>query len=271
MKEKIYSTTKGDIHYFVNDLKENRLTLVMLPGLTADHRLFESQVEYFKDDYNILVWDAPGHNTSRPFILDFDLFDKATWLHEILEKEKLDNVIIIGQSMGAYVGQTYLEKYHRSLKGFVSIDSAPLQRKYTTSIEIWLLERMEPIYKLYPWKTLVKQGSEGVAYSEQGIKLMKDMMETYSDNPSYYAKLVGHGYQMLASAYKKDLEYKIDCPAILICGEKDKAGSTRSYNKRWNKQTNIPLYWIKDAGHNSNTDKPDEINKIIESFVSNIK
>lgn len=29
------------------------------------------------------------------------------------------------------------------LKGFISIDSAPLQRKYVTGIEIWLLKRME--------------------------------------------------------------------------------------------------------------------------------
>ncbi|MBQ1691147.1 MAG: alpha/beta hydrolase [Firmicutes bacterium] len=28
-------------------------------------------------------------------------------------------------------------------------------------------------------------------------------------------------------------------------------------------------YWIEDAGHNSNTDKPDIINGLIESFLEN--
>ena len=27
--------------------------------MTADHRLFDKQVEYFEGKYNIIVWDAP--------------------------------------------------------------------------------------------------------------------------------------------------------------------------------------------------------------------
>ena len=31
----------------------------------------------------------------------------------------------------------------------------------------------------------------------------------------------------------------------------------------------ITLHWIEDAGHNSNTDKPEKINGLIESFLEN--
>ena len=41
------------------------------------------------------------------------------------------------------------------------------------------------------------------------------------------------------------------CPALLICGEKDHAGSCIRYNKAWHKKTGIRLEWIKDAGHNA--------------------
>ena len=41
--------------------------------------------------------------------------------------------------MGGYVGQAYAQTYPEKLKGFVSIDSAPLQRKYMTKPELWLL------------------------------------------------------------------------------------------------------------------------------------
>ena len=47
MKEKIDKTALGDIHYWVNILDKNAVTLVLLPGLTADHRLFEKQIHYF--------------------------------------------------------------------------------------------------------------------------------------------------------------------------------------------------------------------------------
>ena len=59
-------------------------------------------------------------------------------------------------------------------------------------------------------------------------------------------------------------------PSLLICGTKDHAGSCISYNRAWHQKTKIPLKWIEGAGHNSNTDKPEIINSLIEEFLSNI-
>ena len=74
MKENIYKTPCGDIHYFVEkQAKDDKIQLVFLPGLTADHRLFEKQIEYFEGKYKVFVWDAPGHAASWPFSFDFTL------------------------------------------------------------------------------------------------------------------------------------------------------------------------------------------------------
>ena len=44
MREKTWETPCGTIHYWINDrIDDRKLTLVFLPGLTADHRLFEKQ------------------------------------------------------------------------------------------------------------------------------------------------------------------------------------------------------------------------------------
>ena len=52
MIEKTYETPSGIIHYWTNDAVESsQNALIFLPGLTADHRLFEKQIEYFKDTY----------------------------------------------------------------------------------------------------------------------------------------------------------------------------------------------------------------------------
>ena len=67
MTENSYKTPCGCIHYFVNIIDKQKITLVFLPGLTADHRLFEKQIEYFEKKQNVLVWDAPSHALSRPF------------------------------------------------------------------------------------------------------------------------------------------------------------------------------------------------------------
>ena len=271
MTEKIFQTQCGMIHYWISEkVEKEKQSLIFLPGLTADHRLFDKQIEYFEDKYNVFVWDAPGHASSWPFTFEFTLMDKARWLDDILRKEEICNPIIIGQSMGGYVGQAYAEAFPDKLKGFVSVDSAPLQRKYLTFAELWLLKRMEPVYRYYPWKSLLKSGTNGVATSEYGRELMCDMMMVYDGDQTRYAKLSGHGFKILAEAIEKELPYEIKCPALLICGEKDHAGSCIRYNKAWHKNTGIRLEWIKDAGHNSNTDQPEIINGLIEEFVNEI-
>ena len=61
MNEKCFRTPCGDIRYWINSVDPARKSLVFLPGLTAGHRLFDKQVAYFQDTYNVLTWDAPGH------------------------------------------------------------------------------------------------------------------------------------------------------------------------------------------------------------------
>lgn len=268
---KEYCTNCGRIHYWISDcIEKTDISLIFLPGLTADHRLFNKQIEYFENRHNLFVWDAPGHAASWPFKLDFNLMDKARWLEEILKKEGLEKPVIVGQSMGGYVGQAYAQLYPQRLKGFVSIDSAPLQKEYVTGLELWVLKRMEPIYRFYPWKWLLKAGVNGVSVTEYGRSLMRDMMMVYQGTQKRYAALSGHGFRMLAEAMEADLPYEIACPARLICGRQDRAGSCIRYNKAWHKRTGIPLKWIENAGHNSNTDAPEKVNAIIEELISQL-
>lgn len=271
MIEKTHETSHGTIHYWVNaNGAPGNPPLVLLPGLTADHRLFEKQVEHFEGKHPLFVWDAPGHAASWPFELTFSLADKARWLHEILRREGFTPSVIIGQSMGGYVGQAYAQLFPDALLSFISIDSAPLQRQYMTALEIWALKAVEPIYRWYPWKSLLKTGSNGVATTEYGRHLMREMMLVYDGDQQRYAKLAGHGYKMLAEAVEADLPYELTCPALLICGEEDRAGSCIRYNREWHKRTGLPLKWIPKAGHNSNTDAPDATNQEIEGFVAQL-
>ena len=265
MIEKTLCVKQGEIHYWVNTFLPGRTALVFLPGLTADHRLFARQFEHFEPSYNILVWDAPGHFASRPFTLDFTLMDKTAWLHEILLREGIERPVLIGQSMGGYVAQCYMEKYPGSVGAFISIDSAPIKRKYMTAAEIWLLKRTELIYRPYPWTALIKSGVKGCAETDYGQSLMREMMNSYKKDE--YCALVCHGYRMLADAVEADLPYRIDCPALLICGERDAAGSTKRYNISWTREEKLPLELIPNAGHNSNTDQPEKVNSLIEGFI----
>jgi len=55
MNENSFVTPKGIIKYYVNEKLEGRPYVVFLPGLSADHSLFDKQVEYF---------EIAGHNSN---------------------------------------------------------------------------------------------------------------------------------------------------------------------------------------------------------------
>ena len=270
MIEKTYETPSGIIHYWTNDAVESsQSALIFLPGLTADHRLFEKQIEYFKDTYRVLVWDAPGHASSYPFRLDFTLFDLATWLDEIFVEERIETPIVIGQSMGGYVGQVYAQLFPEKLKGLVTINSPSLQRKYYTAMELWLLKNMEAIYRIYPWNSLLKSGPKSVSTTDYGRKLMYDMMMVYDGDQERYARLAGYGYKIFSEAVEKKFSYEVKCPQLVICGKEDRAGACIRYLKAYERNTGKSVQWIDKAGHNSNTDQPDIVNRLIDEFLNN--
>ena len=268
MQEKVYSTEMGDIHYWANKVEGSPVTLVFLPGLTADSHLFDKQVQAFSGTYSCIVWDPPAHGKSRPFQLRFTLLNWAQWLHGILVAEGTERPVLVGQSMGGYLSQMYMDEYPGEAAGFVCIDSAPLQRSYYSNWELAALKHMEPVYRAIPWKPLITWGSNGTATSEYGRALMRKTMQSYEKGE--YCALAGWGFKILAEAVEEERPYEITCPVQLICGEKDGAGSAKSYNKRWAKKTGYPMAWIPGAGHNSNTDNPEMVNGLIEDLVRSL-
>lgn len=265
MVEKTYKTIYGPIHYWVSAADADKPWLIFLPGLTADHRLFDKQIEAFEGKYNCFVWDAPAHGKSKPFDLNFTMEDMAEYLHDILAMECSGQCILIGQSMGGYISQMFMELYPGEAAGFISIDSCPLKRRYYSWWELALLKRTYWMYMSIPWKPLIKWGSSGTATSDYGRSLMKSFMESYDKKE--YCRLADHGYRMVAEAVEAERTYDIKCPVLLLCGEKDGAGSAKRYNEQWMKHDGHRLVWLAGAGHNANTDVPDEVNRLIDEFV----
>ena len=171
--------------------------------------------------------------------------------------------------MGGYVGQVYAQLFPEKLKGLVTIDSPSLQRNYYTAIELWLLKNMEAIYRIYRWKSLLKSGPKSVSTTDYGRKLMYDMMMVYDGDQERYARLTGYGYKIFSEAVEKKLPYEVKCPQLVICGKEDRAGSCIRYLKAYERNTGKSVQWIDKAGHNSNTDQPDIVNRLIDEFLDN--
>ena len=269
MEKKFLTTDKGRIAYRTfcppqtSAHEPSDRWLVFLPGLSADHRLVEKQTEHFAPSWKCLVWDPPAHGESRPFRLDFTLDDLAEYLRRILEKEGIDCCVLIGQSFGGYVAQTFIAKYKGVADGFISIDSAPLGKQYYSKAERWLLKHMYGFYMCFPWGLLVKSGAYSCAETSYGRELMRATMQSYGKKE--YCRLAATGYRILSDVLSREA-HAPDCPVLLISGEKDRQ-ITNIYNRKWAAKARLHVHWVEGAGHNANADRPDIVNRLIETFL----
>lgn len=269
MDRRSFTTGAGPVRYWVDAFAgPDAPWLVFLPGLTADHTLFDAQVAHFSGKTNCLVWDAPAHGESRPYPLDFSMDDCASTLHRILQAASVAHPVPVGQSLGGYVAQAYMDLYPGQVAGFVSIDSAPLKRRYYPTWEVRFLRHTKGMYLAIPWTPLKFLGTQGIAATERGRTNMRSFMDGYTKRA--YVDLAAHGYRMLADAMEADRPYGIDCPALLLCGEKDRAGDAKAFDRRWAAGEGLPLAWVPGAGHDSNVDAPAFVSEQIGRFVEGL-
>ena len=68
MEKKNIKSQYGTVYYWIggNQSKDSEC-IIFIHGMTADHTMFDKQVEYFKKEYKIITWDIPLHGESRPY------------------------------------------------------------------------------------------------------------------------------------------------------------------------------------------------------------
>jgi pimeloyl-ACP methyl ester carboxylesterase len=263
MLEKNIDTPHGKVFYWCSDTwADDRRTLFFLHGLTADHRMFLRQYDHFARDHNVLLWDAPRHGKSRPFDA-FDYEITSDCIKRIFEAEKINDAVFIGQSMGGYLTQSVIKRYPHLVSGFVSIDSTPYGSQYYSRSDMWWLKQVEWMSHLFPLSVLKKAISKKSTMTEAGYDNMISMLEPYDKNELYH--LLGAGY---AGFIKDNCDLEIRCPALLIVGAEDRTGKVIKYNRQWSRNTGFRLEMIEGAGHNANVDRPEQVNRVIETFIS---
>ena len=98
MIKKYIDTGRGRVYYWLNQPAVYKTTLMLTHGLTADHSLFDLQLDAL-NDIRIITWDMPLHGESRPYN-DFSFIHAAQDMKQILDQEGIDSLVMAGQSAG---------------------------------------------------------------------------------------------------------------------------------------------------------------------------
>ena len=262
MEQKCVKSERGTTYYWINkNENKNARCIVFTHGVTANHMMFEKQVEYFSSKYTVITWDVPLHGKSRPYT-DFSYGNTAVELKSILDAENIHQVILVGMSMGGYPSQEFAIRYPDEVSAFIALDTTPFGLCYYSASDRWWLKHVEMIANMFTDKMLRTSMAKSVSKTKYASDMMLKMLE-----PQSKADII----EQMGIAYGRFFDRKesvhFNFPVLILLGEYDKTGKVRKYCEAWSKKEGYPLHIIKGAAHFSNADNYDDVNKEISDFI----
>ena len=265
MKHRTINGIGGKVHYWISRPNNNpKGALVFTHGLTANHTMYERQVKYFKNDYVVITWDVPLHGLSIPY-KEFSYEITARDLNSILLQESIGKVCLIGMSMGGYPSQMFAYLYPEKVQCFVGIDTTPFRTEYYSKSDLWWLSKVKTMAEWFTDKTLRKSMAKSVAVTDYSYNKMIEMLKPMSKEQIIEQMDIAYG--KLASEIR---DIDLNCPVLILLGDKDKTGKVKQYCTEWARKTGYPLHIIKNAAHFSNGDNAEQVNAEIEKFISSM-
>ena len=262
MEHKKISGVGGEVHYWISRPKSTpKGAIVFTHGLTANHTMYEKQVEYFKDEYIVITWDVPMHGLSIPY-KDFSYENTAKDLNTILIQENIDKVSLVGMSMGGYPSQMFAHLYPEKAQCIIGIDTTPFGTEYYSKSDLFWLSKVKPMAKLFTDKLLRESIAKSISVTDYSYQKMKEILVPFSKEQIIEQMDIAYG-----KFAEENRNLNLKCPILILIGDKDKTGKVKQYSKAWAEKTGYPLHIIKNASHFSNGDNPQQVNSKIEQFI----
>lgn len=227
-------------------------TLVLLPGLLCDERLWQHQVAYFKQNYHIIIPDFSAHDTIENMV------------KSVIDQVKENQFYLAGLSMGGYVALEMLQLYPDRIKKLALLntsarkDDVKMNRRRRALIaQVKGIGTFRGItnrlLKLLIDKTQLE--------NEQLVELIKTM--TQDIGKAIYLK---HQHAILNR--KSHLKILKDSHVSILCitGENDHIISMSETIEMADIIAQDKAIIIKNCGHLSALEQPEQINKYLEDF-----
>ena len=128
-KQNFFLTNNNQkIHYkFINN--KSQTTIIFLHGLMSN--IQSKKAKYLKNfsnknKVNLLLFEYSGHGRSSGQFIDFSIKnwveDSRLIIKRLIKKNK---IILIGSSMGAWIGILLVKYFYKRIKGLIGIAAAP--------------------------------------------------------------------------------------------------------------------------------------------------
>ena len=252
-----------DLHYDVAG-PEDAPAVVFTHGFALDRETWRAQVGELSASYRVLSWDVPGcgesADSSEPVRFDVS----AGRLIDVLDREGIDEAVLVGQSMGSLLNQYVASHHPDRVRALVHVGGFPLHEGFS--------ERM---FKLMRWHPMIlKAFPEHLLYDACG-RLFAHTPDAQEYARRATARTGKENMVSLEREYLKDIEEGIpeltDLPQLVVVGEHEYF-PIRKKAKEWNDRLPDSEYaTVPDAGHIANHDNPTAFNEILSRFLESLE
>ena len=107
----------------------------------------------------------------------------------ILEQENIENIVLVGQSAGGYIAQSFIHEYEDKVIGFIGIGTTPFGKSYYKKSELFWIKHYSTIARLYPFSYYCKAVAKAITITDEARTSMykslvslgkKDMLKAAS-------------------------------------------------------------------------------------------
>ena len=237
------------------------IPLVLVHGFLGSSRMWEPQIDFFKDYFRVITPDLPGYGKSNQAKSHNSIQSITNLLLDCLEEKKIDKFYLLGHSMGGMIVQEMAKKDGDKISKLVCYSTGPMgemPKRFETIEEsqqklkkIGLENTARNIAKT--WFILGEKAEHFDLCIEAG---KQTSMET-ADN-SLVAIKNWNGVDALKN---------IKNETLIIWGNQDKSYNLEQIQTLENNIENSKLIIFKNCAHNVHLEQPDQFNQTIKDFL----
>ncbi len=256
MKTLLYKNTK--ISY--TDSGEGT-AIVLLHGFLENKKMWQEYITFFSENYRVITMDLLGHGESDCLGYVHSMEENANVVHEVLEHLHIQKAIIVGHSMGGYVGLAFAELYPKEIQKLVLLNST--SKEDSAEKKLNRTRAIKAVKQNYV--TFVSMSISNLFSENNRIRLTKEI-EKVKDQ-ALKTPLQGIVASLEGMKIRKDRESLLKqnlFPVLLILGKKD---PVLNYDESISqiKNTTAELVSFED-GHMSHIENKEELKNTLLDF-----
>lgn len=247
---------------------ENKQAIIFIHAFPLCSRMWDKQVEALEKKYRVITYDLRGFGYSDIGEAHFTIDSHVDDLHTIINTLKIEKPIICGLSMGGYIALRALETGQNRFKAAILCDTK--SEADTNNVKINRAKQIKQIKsgdKNSFYDMFLKAAVSEKTFTENTklVEFIKTMMGWQKETG-----VTGALMTLAARTDYTEFLERIDIPVLIIVGKDDKLTPPEYSKLIYGKIRNANLSLVPDAGHFSNMENPEEFNKSVLKFITEV-